>query len=95
MAEQGGSQEKTEEASEHKLRQSRQKGQVPRSKDLAGTVALLCTLLVLKACVGRFFDGLADSFRFAYLDLHRSEVGLDDLALILGQHIWLMVQLLL
>lgn len=95
MAEQGGSQEKTEEASEHKLRQSRQKGQVPRSKDLAGTVALLCTLLVLKACVGRFFDGLADSFRFAYLDLNRSEVGLDDLALILGQHIWLMVQLLL
>ncbi|MDF3933863.1 flagellar type III secretion system protein FlhB [Pseudomonas citronellolis] len=95
MAEQGGSQEKTEEASAHKLQKSRQQGQVPRSRDLAGTVALLCTLLVLKACVGRFFDGLAESFRFAYLDLNHSEVGLEDLALIVGQHIWLIVQLLL
>jgi len=87
--------EKTEEASAHKLRKSREQGQVPRSKDLAATVALLCTLLVLKACVGRFCQGLEDSFRFSYLDLKHSELGLDDLTLILGQHIWLLVQLLL
>ncbi|SDH83955.1 flagellar type III secretion system protein FlhB [Pseudomonas panipatensis] len=95
MAEQGGAQEKTEEASEHKLRKSREQGQVARSKDLAGTVALLVTLLLLKSCAGRFYDGLAESFRLAYLDLKHGEIGLDDLALILGHNLWLFIQLLL
>ncbi|MGE4408278.1 EscU/YscU/HrcU family type III secretion system export apparatus switch protein, partial [Pseudomonas sp.] len=41
MSEQNSSQEKTEEASEQKLRKSRQDGQVTRSKDVATTVSLL------------------------------------------------------
>ena len=49
-------QDKTEEASEQKLKKSRDDGQVTRSKDVATTVSLLATLLVLKFSFGFFFE---------------------------------------
>lgn len=41
-------QEKTEDATPQKLRKSREDGQVTRSKDLATTVSLIATLLILR-----------------------------------------------
>jgi flagellar biosynthetic protein FlhB len=94
MAEQSSAQDKTEEASQHKLKKSREQGQVARSKDLATSVSLLVTLLVLKFSVMYFFEGLQQSFRLAYLDFGNSELTRDDLTIILGHNLLLFVQLL-
>src|SRR5690606_32900953 len=87
-------QDKTEEASPHKLKKSREQGQVARSKDLATSVSLLATLAVLKFSVLYFYEGLQRSFHLAYLNFGHSEMGLDDLTLILGHNLLLFVQLL-
>ena len=94
MGEQSSSQEKTEKASEHKLRKSREDGQVTRSKDLATTVSLLATVLALKFCAGWYLQGLRDSFSLAYLDLNASELGLEDLRLMLAHSVVGFIKLL-
>lgn len=81
MAEQKSSQEKTEQASAQKLKKSREDGQVSRSRDLATCVSLIVTVLALKFFIGLFFDGVGGVFAVAYVDLRRSEIGLDDLRL--------------
>lgn len=95
MAEQNSGQEKTEEASEQKLRKSRTEGQVARSKDLATTVSLLATLFVLKFSVGFYYQTLSDSFRLSYLNLQQAEVGMNDLRLIITHNLVLFITLLL
>lgn len=89
------SQDKTEEASQQKLKKSREQGQVARSKDLATTVSLLITLFALKFSALYFYQGLQQSFRLAYLDFGHSELGLEDLSIILGHNMALFAQLLL
>ncbi|MBC9249820.1 flagellar biosynthesis protein FlhB [Pseudomonas alcaligenes] len=92
MADAHSAQEKTEEASQQKLKKSREDGQTARSKDLATTVSLLVTLYVLKFSALHFYQGLQQSFRLAYLD--RGEIGLDDLDLILTHNLLLFIQML-
>jgi flagellar biosynthetic protein FlhB len=94
VSEQDSSQEKTEEASEQKLKKSKTEGQVARSKDLATTISLLATLFVLKFFVVFFYELLQDSFRLSYINFHNSEVGLDDLPLMLAHNLVLFITLL-
>ncbi|MBU3057603.1 flagellar biosynthesis protein FlhB [Pseudomonas indica] len=94
MSEQNSAQEKTEEASQQKLKKSREEGQVARSKDLSTTLSLLVTLFALKFSAGLFHEGLQESFRLAYLDFGHSEIGLDDLSLILGHNLLIFIKLL-
>ncbi|PAU65415.1 flagellar biosynthesis protein FlhB [Pseudomonas indica] len=94
MSEQNSAQEKTEEASQQKLKKSREEGQVARSKDLSTTLSLLVTLFALKFSTGLFHEGLQESFRLAYLDFGHSEIGLDDLSLILGHNLLIFIKLL-
>lgn len=95
MAEQHSAQEKTEEASQQKLKKSREDGQVSRSKDLSTTLSLLATLIALKFCVEHFYDGLKQGFALSFIDFRRSEIGLDDLPLVLGHHLVLLITTLL
>ena len=95
MSEQNSSQEKTEEASEQKLKKSKTDGQVARSKDLATTISLLATLFVLKFFVVFFYELLQDSFHVSYINFHDSEVGLDDLRLMMAHNLVLFITLLL
>ena len=95
MSEQNSSQEKTEEASEQKLKKSRDDGQVTRSKDVATMVSLLATLFVLKLSVGYFMEGMQKSFSFSYINFHRSQIGVDDLRLILQHNLLLFISVLL
>ncbi|WP_152219186.1 flagellar biosynthesis protein FlhB [Pseudomonas sp. SCB32] len=95
MADQHSAQEKTEEASQQKLKKSRKDGQVSRSKDLSTTLSLLGTLIALKVCVLHFYDGLKEGFALSFIDLRHSEIGLDDLPLVLGHHIVLFITTLL
>ena len=94
MSENNSAQEKTEEASAHKLRKSRQDGQTARSKDLATAISLLATLVLLKLFGGYFLEGLRECFRLSYLDLNRGELSLDDLDLILGHNLLVFIQIL-
>lgn len=94
MAEQNSSQEKTEEASEQKLRKSKQDGQVARSKDVATTVSLIATLFILKFSAGLFLEGLNDIFRLSYIQFDHSEIGLDDLPTLLGYNVIAFIKLL-
>ena len=89
------SQEKTEQPSEHKLKKSRDDGQVARSKDLATTISLLATLIVLKFSFGLFYSGLEDLFRTSYVNFHQSEIKPDDVTLVLGHNLLTFMKLML
>ncbi|MCP1648630.1 flagellar biosynthesis protein FlhB [Pseudomonas nitroreducens] len=95
MAEQHSAQEKTEEASQQKLKKSREDGQVSRSKDLSTTLSLLATLVALKFCVEHFYEGLKQGFALSFIDFRNSEIGRDDLPLVLGHHLVLFITTLL
>ncbi|MGA4322984.1 flagellar biosynthesis protein FlhB [Ectopseudomonas hydrolytica] len=94
MSEQNSGQEKTEEASAHKLKKSKEDGQVARSKDLSTTISLLATLFILKFSAGLFLEGLSDSFRLSYIQFGHSEIGLDDLDTLLGYNMLVFIKLL-
>lgn len=95
MSEQSSTQDKTEEASQHKLKKSREDGQVARSKDVATTVSLLVTLLALKWSGGWFYAGLEQSFTYAFVNFGHSEIGLDDLKLVLLHNLFVLIAVLL
>lgn len=94
MSEQNSGQEKTEEASAHKLKKSKDDGQVARSKDLSTTISLIATLFILKFSAGLFLEGLSDSFRLSYIQFGHSEIGLDDLDTLLGYNMLAFIKLL-
>ncbi|EZH83845.1 flagellar biosynthesis protein FlhB [Ectopseudomonas composti] len=94
MSEQNSGQEKTEEASAHKLKKSKDDGQVARSKDLSTTISLIATLFILKFSAGLFLEGLSDSFRLSYIQFDHSEIGLDDLDTLLGYNMLVFIKLL-
>src|SRR6056297_1236103 len=60
MAEQGDSQEKTEEPTARQLFKAREKGQVARSRELDTTGVLLAGAIMLFLAGGTIVDGLAD-----------------------------------
>jgi flagellar biosynthesis protein FlhB len=95
MSDANSSQEKTEEASAQKLKKSKDEGQVARSKDLATTISLLATLIVLKFSVVFYADSLRASFRLSYVNFHQSTLGLNDLPLLLAENIILFVKVLM
>ncbi len=94
MSEQNSGQEKTEEASAHKLKKSKDDGQVARSKDLSTTISLIATLFILKFSAGLFLEGLSDSFRLSYIQFGHSEIDLDDLDTLLGYNLLVFIKLL-
>ena len=89
------SQEKTEEASAQKLKKSKDEGQVARSKDVATTISLLATLLILKYSLVFYADSLRESFRISYVNFHESTVGLNDLQGLLADNLILFIKVLL
>lgn len=95
MSDANSSQEKTEEASAQKLKKSKDEGQVARSKDLATTISLLATLLVLKAFFGFYAETVRESFRLSYVNFHESTISLNDLPLLLTANILLFIKVLM
>lgn len=89
------SQEKTEQPTETKLKKTKSEGQVARSKDLATTVSLLTTLIVLKFSFGMFYEGLQDLFRISYVNFHQSEITPEDLTVVLGHNIFIYMKLMM
>lgn len=94
MAEQGSSQEKTEQATAQKLKKSRDDGQVTRSKDVATAVSLLASLLVLKFGFLAFYQHLRAALHTAWAGPAWRDLGRHDLALLAGEQIGLLADLL-
>lgn len=95
MSEQNSGQEKSEDASEHKLKKSKEDGQVARSKDLSTMISLVVTLFVLKFMVLFFFESMEKSFQLSYVNFHNTDIGLDDMTLLLTHNLVLFIMLLL
>src|SRR6187431_777251 len=95
MSDANSGQEKTEKASAQKLKKSKDEGQVARSKDVATTISLLATLLVLKYSLVFYADSLRKSFRISYVNFHQSALGLTDLPLLLADNLILFIKVLL
>lgn len=95
MAEEQGSQEKSEKPSAQKLKKSKSEGQVARSKDVATMVSLLVTLLLLKIFAGYFFDVLSEVFALSFADFEHQDLAAEDLKLLLARCILLLSLFLL
>jgi flagellar biosynthetic protein FlhB len=90
-------QEKTERASPKRLREARERGEVPRSRELAAAVIVGGSVIAITGLAGTFAAGAADWMRFALqfdADVLR-EPGLmtDRFGLLLRQAFWMMVPL--
>jgi flagellar biosynthesis protein FlhB len=95
MSDSSSSQEKTEDASSQKLKKSKEDGQVARSKDLATTISLLATLMVMKYSIGFYADNLRESFHISFVNFHESSLRLDDLPQLLTANLILFIKVLL
>ena len=56
--------EKTEDASQRRIDQAREKGDVPKSRELNSAIALLLGLLTLRFFAQFSLGGLKDMFRY-------------------------------
>src|SRR5690606_29778066 len=65
MSEQPQKEDRTERPSEKRLRDAREKGQVPRSRELANVAVLGCAVLALKATGGHVGAASRDWMRHA------------------------------
>ncbi|MDA3878393.1 MAG: flagellar biosynthesis protein FlhB [Halothiobacillus sp.] len=73
MAENENGQEKTEEPSAKRLRESREKGQVPRSRELNSLVITAGSAIVFLTMGGQMFSGMAAMMRQSFV-LTRAEI---------------------
>lgn len=94
MADEKSTQEKTENASEQKLKKSKQDGQVARSKDLSTMISLLVTLLILNFLAAYFFDRINDLFSITFVDFNGADISPSDLPLLVSRCIILFIYIL-
>lgn len=87
MADDQSTQDKTEEASAHKLKKTKEEGQVARSKDLATTISLLATLFVLKYAFGFFASGLHESFRISFSNFQFKPLAAVDVKQVMAENL--------
>ncbi|WP_018411180.1 flagellar type III secretion system protein FlhB [Methyloversatilis thermotolerans] len=78
MADQSGSGDKSEKASQQKLRKTRDKGQVARSRDLATAVGILVSLKLIVLAMPAWLDEFRSLFALGFASLE-GEGTLDNL----------------
>ena len=73
MAESEDGQERTQEPTPKRLQEAKEKGQVPRSKELGSALALMAAATAFLTMGGYFMDGLTDEVSYS-LDIERAHV---------------------
>ena len=73
MAENDDGQERSEEPTQKKMQEAREKGQIPRSKELGGVAVMIFGAAGLLMSGGMLFDTAQDVFQLNY-DLTRDEL---------------------
>jgi flagellar biosynthetic protein FlhB len=76
MAEQDSAQEKTHEPTEMRRQQFRDKGDVPRSKEVDGTVGLTAAVMVLSLSMQTMAKGIQGIFTFAMRSIPDAELSI-------------------
>lgn len=98
MAEEEHSQEKTEQASPKRQKESREKGQVARSKDFNATVILMCTGVVFmvfgKQLAGHLAALMQQAFAFDTLIIVTPMVAVERLVVLAKAGLWALVPIL-
>ncbi len=94
MAEEQSGQEKTEEPTEKRLREGREKGDVAKSTEVPSALILILALLSLYIMRGWLYDKLLDIFRLYLPYLHSTEITIDNMVSLLRKTVILMVVLL-
>ncbi|CAM3030999.1 flagellar biosynthesis protein FlhB [Legionella worsleiensis] len=98
MADEEQAQEKTEEPSAKRLKESREKGQVARSKDFNATVILLCTgvgfLIFGKQLSNQLMEMMRQAFEFDVFILTTPAVALERLYFLAKSGLWSLVPIL-
>ncbi|MEA5114702.1 MAG: flagellar biosynthesis protein FlhB [Geobacteraceae bacterium] len=65
---------KTEQPTQRKLSEAKQKGSPPISRDMSATVSLLVSMIVLYALGGQMFSGLKENFRGTFAGMGKLTV---------------------
>ncbi|MFP3983030.1 MAG: flagellar biosynthesis protein FlhB [Desulfurivibrionaceae bacterium] len=94
MAEEQSGQEKTEEPTEKRLKEGREKGDVAKSTEVPSALILILALLVLYLMRGYFYTKLLDVFRLYLPHLHTIEITSENMIAQLRQGITLMALIL-
>jgi flagellar biosynthetic protein FlhB len=76
MSEEDKAQEKSHEPSELRRQQFRDKGDVPRSKEVDGTVGLTAAALVLSLSLQNMATGIQEVFTFAMLSIPEADLSI-------------------
>ncbi|MES2114023.1 MAG: flagellar type III secretion system protein FlhB [Pseudomonadota bacterium] len=87
--------DKTEKASQQKLKKSRQEGQVVRSRDLSTAIGILVSLKLFVYLLPSYFRQFQAIFELGFAPL--GSVGAIDnaLSVVFGEAMWLLVQMVL
>jgi flagellar biosynthetic protein FlhB len=88
MAENENGQEKTQEPTEKKRKESRDKGQVPRSREVSAAAGLFVSALALILSTDHMFAGLYDMFLYCYGQMYFGDATFSHMANI-GGHVML------
>lgn len=94
MAEEESGQEKTEEPTEKRLKEGREKGDVAKSTEVPSALVLILALLVLYLMRGWFYNKLLDVFRLYLPHLHSIEVTSENMVAQLREGVTLIAQIL-
>ncbi|WP_295997430.1 flagellar biosynthesis protein FlhB [Rugamonas sp.] len=95
MADSSGTGDKTEKASQQKLKKSRQEGQVVRSRDLASAIGILVSLKLLVWLLPGYYADFLEIFHQSFAPLG-SEGALDNtLSIVFGTAMWLLIKMVL
>lgn len=85
MADQGSSQEKTEEATPKRLREARKKGQVAKSRDVDTVIQLIAAFMTLFFMWGYIAERLKKLMQESFQVATRPDLSLDFVLIFIGQ----------
>jgi flagellar biosynthetic protein FlhB len=74
MAEEDKGQEKTHEPTERRRKQFRERGEVPKSKEVSGTVGLVVSVLCLSMFMQQMAVGIQDVFSSAFMSIPEGDI---------------------
>lgn len=87
--------DKTEKASQQKLKKSRQEGQVVRSRDLSTAIGILVSLKLFVYLLPSYFRQFQTIFELGFAPLGSAGAIDNALSVVFGEAMWLLVQMVL
>src|ERR1700739_2485030 len=90
-----GTGDKTEKATQQKLKKSREEGQVVRSRDLATAIGILVSLKLFVYLLPMYFGDFTEIFHQSFGPLHSGGAIDNAMSTAFGAALWLLIKMLL